>query len=130
MTYWLQELQQKRWEYCSGLDMVKGDSRASPTPGDFSKGLVARDNPGESREGDSRPFPAHSRWPWRGGLMQAPTQRSDHPFPTVAFRRFRVFPPTESYSSLRTTLGVGRGHAWLPMQSRGERDPVLPACAH
>ncbi|XP_045863468.1 TBC1 domain family member 2B isoform X3 [Meles meles] len=45
MTYWLQELQQKRWEYCSGLDMVKGDSRASPTPGDFSKGLVARDNP-------------------------------------------------------------------------------------
>ncbi|XP_044923263.1 TBC1 domain family member 2B isoform X2 [Mustela putorius furo] len=45
MTYWLQELQQKRWEYCSGLDMVKGDSRTSPTPGDFSKGLVARDNP-------------------------------------------------------------------------------------
>ncbi|XP_044244395.1 TBC1 domain family member 2B isoform X3 [Ursus arctos] len=44
MTYWLQELQQKRWEYCSGLDMVKWDSRASPTPGDFSKGLVARDN--------------------------------------------------------------------------------------
>ncbi|XP_073738238.1 TBC1 domain family member 2B isoform X2 [Callorhinus ursinus] len=44
MTYWLQELQQKRWEYCSSLDMVKWDSRASPTPGDFSKGLVARDN--------------------------------------------------------------------------------------
>ncbi|XP_077714630.1 TBC1 domain family member 2B [Canis aureus] len=44
MTYWLQELQQKRWEYCSGLDMVRWDSRTSPTPGDFSKGLVARDN--------------------------------------------------------------------------------------
>ncbi|XP_057400765.1 TBC1 domain family member 2B isoform X1 [Balaenoptera acutorostrata] len=44
MTYWLQELQQKRWEYCNSLDMVKWDSRTSPTPGDFSKGLVARDN--------------------------------------------------------------------------------------
>ncbi|XP_019606794.2 TBC1 domain family member 2B isoform X2 [Rhinolophus sinicus] len=43
MTYWLQELQQKRWEYCNGLDMVKWDSGTSPTPGDFSKGLVARD---------------------------------------------------------------------------------------
>ncbi|XP_016053221.1 PREDICTED: TBC1 domain family member 2B isoform X2 [Miniopterus natalensis] len=42
MTYWLQELQQKRWEYCNGLDTVKWDSRTSPTPGDFSKGLVAR----------------------------------------------------------------------------------------
>ncbi|ELK18351.1 TBC1 domain family member 2B [Pteropus alecto] len=44
MTYWLQELQQKRWEYCNGLDMVKCDSRAPPTPGDFAKGLVARDS--------------------------------------------------------------------------------------
>ncbi|XP_045416442.1 TBC1 domain family member 2B isoform X2 [Lemur catta] len=44
MTYWLQELQQKRWEYCNNLDMVKWDSRSSPTPGDFPKGLVARDN--------------------------------------------------------------------------------------
>ncbi|XP_019495548.1 PREDICTED: TBC1 domain family member 2B [Hipposideros armiger] len=43
MTYWLQELQQKRWEYCNGLDMVKWDGRISPTPGDFAKGLVARD---------------------------------------------------------------------------------------
>ncbi|XP_077041505.1 TBC1 domain family member 2B isoform X3 [Agelaius phoeniceus] len=39
-TYWLQELQQKRWEYCHSLD-----SRTSPTPSDFSKGLVAKDNP-------------------------------------------------------------------------------------
>ncbi|KAM5292569.1 TBC1 domain family member 2B [Ctenodactylus gundi] len=44
MTYWLQELQQKRWEYCNSLDMVKWDSRTSPTPGDFPKGLVARSN--------------------------------------------------------------------------------------
>ncbi|XP_023375801.1 TBC1 domain family member 2B, partial [Pteropus vampyrus] len=44
MTYWLQELQQKRWEYCNGLDTVKCDSRAPPTPGDFAKGLVARDS--------------------------------------------------------------------------------------
>lgn len=49
MTYWLQELQQKRWEYCNGLDMVKWDSRTSPTLGDFSKGLVARDATGESK---------------------------------------------------------------------------------
>ncbi|XP_060241520.1 TBC1 domain family member 2B isoform X3 [Meriones unguiculatus] len=44
MTYWLQELQQKRWEYCNSLDMVKWDSGTSPTLGDFPKGLVARDN--------------------------------------------------------------------------------------
>ncbi|XP_071464641.1 TBC1 domain family member 2B isoform X2 [Marmota flaviventris] len=44
MTYWLQELQQKRWEYCNSLDMVKWDSSTSPVPGDFPKGLVARDN--------------------------------------------------------------------------------------
>uniref|UniRef100_A0A8B9MI84 TBC1 domain family member 2B n=1 Tax=Accipiter nisus TaxID=211598 RepID=A0A8B9MI84_9AVES len=45
MTYWLQELQQKRWEYCNNLDAAKRDSRTSPTPSDFSKGLVAKDNP-------------------------------------------------------------------------------------
>ncbi|XP_074822191.1 TBC1 domain family member 2B [Natator depressus] len=44
MTYWLQELQQKRWEYCNNLDVAKRDSRTSPTPSDFSKGLVAKDN--------------------------------------------------------------------------------------
>ncbi|XP_048193344.1 TBC1 domain family member 2B-like, partial [Perognathus longimembris pacificus] len=43
MTYWLQELQQKRWEYCNSLDVVNWDSRTSPTPGDLPKGLVARD---------------------------------------------------------------------------------------
>ena len=48
MTYWLQELQQKRWEYCNGLDAAKRVSRTSPTPGDSSKGLVARDSTGES----------------------------------------------------------------------------------
>ncbi|KYO21337.1 TBC1 domain family member 2B isoform A [Alligator mississippiensis] len=45
MTYWLQELQQKRWEYCNNLDAAKRDSRTSPTPSDFSKGLVAKDTP-------------------------------------------------------------------------------------
>nr|XP_056721703.1 TBC1 domain family member 2B [Euleptes europaea] len=44
MAYWLQELQQKRWEYCNGLDAAQRDSRTSPTPSDFSKGLVAKDN--------------------------------------------------------------------------------------
>lgn len=46
MTYWLQELQQKRWEYCNSLDAAKRDSRTSPTQSDFSKGLVAKDNAG------------------------------------------------------------------------------------
>ncbi|KAF4793461.1 TBC1 domain family member 2B [Turdus rufiventris] len=45
MTYWLQELQQKRWEYCNNLDAAQRDSRTSPTPSDFSKGLVAKDSP-------------------------------------------------------------------------------------
>lgn len=45
MTYWLQELQQKRWEYCNSLDAAKWDSRSSPVAGaEFPKGLVARDN--------------------------------------------------------------------------------------
>ncbi|KAL8197001.1 UNVERIFIED_CONTAM: TBC1 domain member 2B [Gekko kuhli] len=44
MTYWLQELQQKRWEYCNGLDAAQRDSQTSPTPSNFSKGLVAKDN--------------------------------------------------------------------------------------
>nr|XP_060611667.1 TBC1 domain family member 2B [Anolis sagrei ordinatus] len=43
MTYWLQELQQKRWEYCNSLDAAKRLSRTSPTPCDPSTGLVARD---------------------------------------------------------------------------------------
>ncbi|XP_012783173.2 TBC1 domain family member 2B [Ochotona princeps] len=45
MTYWLQELQQKRWEYCNNLDVAKWDSRSAPAPGgEYPKGLVARDN--------------------------------------------------------------------------------------
>ncbi|KAM6426513.1 TBC1 domain family member 2B isoform 2-T2 [Liasis olivaceus] len=45
MMYWLQELQQKRWEYCNSLDAAKRCSRTSPTPGGCSKGLVAKDSP-------------------------------------------------------------------------------------
>ncbi|XP_060086537.1 TBC1 domain family member 2B-like, partial [Heteronotia binoei] len=44
MSYWLQELQQRRWEYCNGLDPAQRDGRTSPTPSNFSKGLVAKDN--------------------------------------------------------------------------------------
>ncbi|XP_060115895.1 TBC1 domain family member 2B [Heteronotia binoei] len=44
MSYWLQELQQRRWEYCNGLDATQRDGRTSPTPSNFSKGLVAKDN--------------------------------------------------------------------------------------
>lgn len=47
MTYWLQELQQKRWEYCNSLDVAKRDSQTLPTPSDFSKGLVAKDHAGD-----------------------------------------------------------------------------------
>lgn len=51
MAHWLQELQQRRWEYCSSLDALKGDCGAPPAPGDVSTGLVARDNTGEPEMG-------------------------------------------------------------------------------
>ncbi|XP_029430799.1 TBC1 domain family member 2B isoform X2 [Rhinatrema bivittatum] len=44
MMFWLQELQQKRWEYCNNLDVAKKDSIGSPTIVDVSSGLVAKDN--------------------------------------------------------------------------------------
>ncbi|XP_060035541.1 TBC1 domain family member 2B isoform X2 [Erinaceus europaeus] len=57
MTYWLQELQQRRWEFCNNLDVAKCDSGPPPAPRDSSKGLVARDstdavspNPNDSAE--------------------------------------------------------------------------------
>nr|XP_033776080.1 TBC1 domain family member 2B [Geotrypetes seraphini] len=43
MMFWLQELQQKRWEYCNNLDATKKDSVGSPTV-DFPTGLVGKDN--------------------------------------------------------------------------------------
>ncbi|KAJ7311306.1 hypothetical protein JRQ81_006922 [Phrynocephalus forsythii] len=46
MTYWLQELQQKRWEYCNSRDAAQRVSRTSPLPSDFSRGLVAKDKTG------------------------------------------------------------------------------------
>ncbi|XP_078237330.1 TBC1 domain family member 2B isoform X2 [Pogona vitticeps] len=46
MTFWLQELQQKRWEYCNSRDAAKRIHQTSPTPSGFSKGLVAKDNAG------------------------------------------------------------------------------------
>ncbi|KAL7980308.1 hypothetical protein Chor_014637 [Crotalus horridus] len=45
MMYWLQELQQKRWEYCHSLDAAKRYSQTSPTPAGCSRGLVAKDGP-------------------------------------------------------------------------------------
>ncbi|XP_069480509.1 TBC1 domain family member 2B isoform X2 [Ambystoma mexicanum] len=45
LAYWLQELQQKRWEYSNNLGGGKRDSISPPTPLDLSKGLVAKDNP-------------------------------------------------------------------------------------
>ncbi|XP_061452009.1 TBC1 domain family member 2B isoform X2 [Rhineura floridana] len=44
MKYWLQELQQRRWEYCNSHDATKRVSQISPTSSDSSKGLVAKDN--------------------------------------------------------------------------------------
>lgn len=82
MTYWLQELQQKRWEYCNGLDMVKWDSGTSLTLGDFSKGLVARDTTGKSQvEGPVSLLcvsPCHTASP-PGRAIQNAT-RGDSPF--------------------------------------------------
>ncbi|KAG2471132.1 TBD2B protein, partial [Polypterus senegalus] len=43
MTYWLQQLQQKRWEFCNSRGTSSRDSWASPTLPDFPKGLVAKD---------------------------------------------------------------------------------------
>lgn len=57
MTYWLQELQQKRWEHCNGLDMAQWGSRTPPAPGDVAKGLVARDSAGESGGARARASP-------------------------------------------------------------------------
>uniref|UniRef100_A0A8C6YCZ6 TBC1 domain family member 2B n=1 Tax=Naja naja TaxID=35670 RepID=A0A8C6YCZ6_NAJNA len=45
MMYWLQELQQKRWEYCHTPDAAKRYSQTSPTPAGCSRGLVAKDSP-------------------------------------------------------------------------------------
>ncbi|XP_037365878.1 TBC1 domain family member 2B, partial [Talpa occidentalis] len=48
MTYWLQELQQKRWEHCNSLAPARWAGRASPAPGDPSQGLLARDSTADS----------------------------------------------------------------------------------
>ncbi|KAG9489666.1 hypothetical protein GDO78_005553 [Eleutherodactylus coqui] len=44
MTFWLQELQQKRWEYCNSRAVGKRDSLVSPTPGHIPTGLVAKES--------------------------------------------------------------------------------------
>ncbi|XP_026565421.1 TBC1 domain family member 2B isoform X1 [Pseudonaja textilis] len=54
MMYWLQELQQKRWEYCHAPDAAKCYGRTSPTPAGCSRGLVAKDSP------DSTALPANA----------------------------------------------------------------------
>ncbi|MEE6528203.1 hypothetical protein FKM82_030271 [Ascaphus truei] len=47
MAYWLQELQQKRWEYCNNRTAAKRDSLASPAAAaELSTGLVAKENTG------------------------------------------------------------------------------------
>ncbi|KAG8440190.1 hypothetical protein GDO86_006113 [Hymenochirus boettgeri] len=44
MAYWLQELQQKRWEYCNTLGASKRDSLITPLAQEEPTGLVARQN--------------------------------------------------------------------------------------
>ncbi|XP_075713773.1 TBC1 domain family member 2B isoform X2 [Rhinoderma darwinii] len=44
MTYWLQELQQKRWEYCNSRAVGKRDSMVNPTIGQVPTGLVAKES--------------------------------------------------------------------------------------
>ncbi|XP_044139307.1 TBC1 domain family member 2B [Bufo gargarizans] len=56
MTYWLQELQQKRWEYCNSHAIGKRDSMVNPTAGQVPTGLVAK----ESSEIPSLPCMANS----------------------------------------------------------------------
>ncbi|KAJ8247686.1 hypothetical protein GJAV_G00249100 [Gymnothorax javanicus] len=43
MRYWLQELQQMRWEFCSGHGLSRRDSLTSPAPPRPHSGLVSRD---------------------------------------------------------------------------------------
>ncbi|XP_070618998.1 TBC1 domain family member 2B isoform X2 [Erythrolamprus reginae] len=45
MMYWLQELQQKRWEYCHNVDPAQCCSQTPPIPAGCSRGLVAKDSP-------------------------------------------------------------------------------------
>ncbi|XP_056428859.1 TBC1 domain family member 2B isoform X2 [Hyla sarda] len=44
MTFWLQELQQKRWEYCNSGAVGKRDSLVIPTAGQVPTGLVAKES--------------------------------------------------------------------------------------
>ncbi|XP_053573254.1 TBC1 domain family member 2B isoform X2 [Bombina bombina] len=44
MAYWLQELQQKRWEYCNSCGATKRDSVISPVALEIPTGLVAKEN--------------------------------------------------------------------------------------
>lgn len=44
MTFWLQELQQKRWEYCNSRAVGKRDSTVNPTAGQVPTGLVAKES--------------------------------------------------------------------------------------
>ncbi|KAG5848777.1 hypothetical protein ANANG_G00103020 [Anguilla anguilla] len=43
MRYWLQQLQQMRWEFCTARGSVRRDSWSCPTPPHLHSGLVARD---------------------------------------------------------------------------------------
>ncbi|XP_012822167.2 TBC1 domain family member 2B isoform X1 [Xenopus tropicalis] len=45
MTYWLQELQQKRWEYCNSFGALKRESVINPASTKVPIGLVARESP-------------------------------------------------------------------------------------
>ncbi|KAM4677181.1 TBC1 domain family member 2B isoform 2-T2 [Discoglossus pictus] len=44
MLCWLQELQQKRWEYCNGIGANKRESVCSPVALELPTGLVAKEN--------------------------------------------------------------------------------------
>ncbi|XP_075064496.1 TBC1 domain family member 2B [Mixophyes fleayi] len=44
MTYWLQELQQKRWEYCNSRGAVKRESMVNPAVVEVPTGLVGKEN--------------------------------------------------------------------------------------
>ncbi|XP_063305486.1 TBC1 domain family member 2B [Pelobates fuscus] len=44
MAYWLQELQQKRWEFCNNVGVTKRDSAIGPASVEVPTGLVAKES--------------------------------------------------------------------------------------
>ncbi|XP_053320653.1 TBC1 domain family member 2B [Spea bombifrons] len=94
MTCWLQELQQKRWEYCNNLGAVKRDSTIHPGAVEVPTGLVAKEStdlmniPGisESAEHARNQF-AVAMNPGILGEQMSADQAANHPAPLQGLLR-------------------------------------------